>query len=134
MTVALKCCDCGGERTRPDFSYCNACHCKRMRRYRKARKATAEQTRKDSVRSYANSYKKRGKLIQRPCCKCGAANSQMHHHDYGRPTDVEWLCGTCHLAWHKLCLAMMKTVFAQWVAPTGTQDVKREAIRKAEAA
>lgn len=52
-------------------------------------------------RSYANVYKRRGKLTQEPCSECGSPDSQMHHHDYTKPLEVEWLCRKCHLKRHK---------------------------------
>lgn len=135
--TALKCADCGGERDRPKYSYCNACHRKRMRVYRERKGGYAglpdNAKRKGIARSYAKTYKNRGKIPQRPCEKCGDPNSQMHHHDYGRPLDVQWLCRTCHIDWHKFALPLLKAAFSQWVAPSVAPDVKREAI-EAEAA
>ena len=72
-----------------------------MRSWRKTHLMTAEQRLKDSVRSYANVYKSRGKLIPEPCKICGNENSQMHHPDYSKPLAVEWLCRPCHLGVHK---------------------------------
>lgn len=63
-----------------------------MRTWRKSHKLTAEQRRKDIARSYASVYKRRGKLVRRPCALCGSADSQMHHEDYSKPLDVTWLC------------------------------------------
>jgi len=37
-----------------------------------------------------------GRLVRQPCKVCGATKVQAHHHDYGRPLDVEWLCFRCH--------------------------------------
>lgn len=88
---------------------------------------SVEAKRKDTARSYANSYKVRGKIPRKPCEKCGDPKSQMHHHDYGRPLDVQWLCKTCHVAWHKLILDLTKSTFRLWVAPVDVGNVKREA-------
>ena len=46
-----------------------------------------------TVTRYVNS----GKLIQRPCQKCGTKiNVQAHHDDYSRPLNVVWLCVKHH--------------------------------------
>ena len=62
---------------------------------------TPEQKKKDNCRSYALVYMRRGKLIKTSCQKCGDQNSQMHHPDYDKPLEVEWLCRLCHLELHK---------------------------------
>ena len=41
-----------------------------------------------------------GKLVRQPC-PCGETKSQAHHHDYGKPLDVKWLCRPCHTKEHK---------------------------------
>jgi ribosomal protein S27AE len=36
------------------------------------------------------------------CSSCGSASViHGHHHDYSRPLDVEWLCGSCHAIRHR---------------------------------
>lgn len=60
-----------------------------------------EERRKDNARSYANVYKRRGKIELAPCKKCGSPDSEMHHPDYGRPLDVEFFCRPCHLEHHR---------------------------------
>lgn len=79
---------------------CNPCHAAAMRVWRRSHPLTAEQRRKDTARSYANVYKRRGKLSPQPCRECGGA-AEMHHPDYSKPLEVEWLCRTCHLALHR---------------------------------
>jgi ribosomal protein S27AE len=44
---------------------------------------------------------KSGKLIRKPCCKCGEQKSLAHHEDYDKPLDVMWLCQPCHKQRHK---------------------------------
>src|SRR6266516_5806487 len=78
-------------------SYCLACHAENMRRTRpRHRNLAPEAKMKANVRSYANVYKRRGKLTPEPCKECGK-KAQMHHPDYSRPIAVEWLCRECHL-------------------------------------
>lgn len=80
--------------------YCLACHAAYMRDWRKRHPMTPEQRRKDSCRSYAGVYKRRGVLRPEPCEACGSSAVEMHHEDYTRPLDVIWLCRACHLSLH----------------------------------
>jgi hypothetical protein len=70
-----------------------------MRRWRKTHPLTPEQRYKDNSRSYANVYKHRGKLVPEACI-CGQTNVEMHHDDYDRPLEVDWMCRECHLSFH----------------------------------
>ena len=44
----------------------------------------------------------RGELVRpKRCEKCHReCTAHGHHSDYTRPLQVEWLCGSCHQAWH----------------------------------
>ena len=42
-----------------------------------------------------------GRLVKKPCERCGSENSRAHHEDYDKPLDVVWLCPACHLARHR---------------------------------
>lgn len=75
-------------------------HAAYMREWRKTHPLTPEQKKKDNCRSYANVYKKRGKLIPQPC-ECGSTNVEMHHVDYDKPLQVVWMCRKCHLEHHR---------------------------------
>lgn len=90
---------------------------KELARHReKARKARLEKRWKSSPQS-RNEWRKRnrekqsahnavakalkkGKLIKKPCVKCGCENSQAHHDDYNKPLDVVWLCPKHHAEHH----------------------------------
>ena len=61
-----------------------------------------EARRKDICRSYAGVYKRRGKLIKQPYQACDDEASEMHHEDYNKPLDVQWLCRECHLGLHRI--------------------------------
>jgi len=44
--------------------------------------------------------RKRGKVVQQPCVRCGSAKSEGHHEDYMKPLEVVWLCRPCHTEEH----------------------------------
>lgn len=48
------------------------------------------------ARSLASAAVKAGRLIRKPCERCGEQKSQKHHPDYSKPLDVVWLCRPCH--------------------------------------
>lgn len=93
-------CRCG-QAARPKQRTCVDCHAAYMRGWRKTNPLTPEQRVKDNARSYAGVYKRRGKLVQQPCAVCGAEKTEMHHHDYSKPLEVEWLCRPCHMRTHQ---------------------------------
>ena len=78
--------------------YCRPCRNKYARAWRKANPLTEEQKSKDTARSYAGVYKRRGKLVPQACA-CGD-KAEMHHEDYTRPLEVIWVCRKCHLKLH----------------------------------
>jgi|SRR6186713_1464084 len=94
------CSKCGGQHQRKGQSYCVVCHAAYMRGWRPTHPMTPEQRVKDAARSYANEYKKRGRLVPQPC-DCGVNDVEMHHLDYQRPLDVQWMCRPCHLDLHR---------------------------------
>lgn len=82
--------------------WCKECHAENMRNNRpKHSELPDEKRKKANARSYANSEKQRGKLIQEDCVECGSPDSQMHHEDYDKPLQVTWLCRECHLNLHE---------------------------------
>lgn len=64
---------------------------------------TDEQRMKDSARSYANTYLRRGKIERKGCRVCGEP-AEMHHPDYARPLEVVWLCRRHHLDLHSVSI------------------------------
>ena len=72
-----------------------------QRRWRRLNPLTKEQRRKDTARSYAGVYLRRGLLKPKPCEFCGSVEVQMHHDDYDQPLVVRWLCAWCHNLLHK---------------------------------
>lgn len=81
--------------------WCRPCANAYSRAYREHREVLSEeQKHKDRVRTIARSAYLRGEIVKRPCEACGDKDSQMHHADYSKPLDVEWLCRPCHLQVH----------------------------------
>lgn len=70
--------------------------------YRGGGMPEAEKARRRKARSDLNHAVRDGKIIREACESCGAAKSEGHHHDYGKPLDVRWLCKKCHWVEHKL--------------------------------
>lgn len=92
-------CKCGKPR-RKGGRYCLDCHAAYVREWRKIHTLTAVQRKKDSCRSYAGTYLRRGNLKRESCEICNSKESQMHHDDYTKPLDVRWLCRECHINLH----------------------------------
>ena len=64
---------------------------------------TEEEKKKVKARSMANVYVRRGKIIPQPCEVPGCTNkAQMHHPDYNKPLEVEWMCRQHHVGWHRI--------------------------------
>lgn len=89
-------------------------HATYMREWRKTHPLTEEQKVKDRARSYANTYKRRGKLKQEPCQECGNPHSEMHHADYSKPLEVTWLCRLCHMALYGTEVQQATAKFSLW--------------------
>lgn len=51
---------------------------------------------------------KTGKLVRKPCVRCGNEKSLAHHEDYDKPLNVMWLCQPCHKQRHKELLTEEK--------------------------
>lgn len=86
-----------------------------MREWRKTHKLMGVPRQKDNSRSYAATYKKRGKLVQQPCEVCASSESQMHHPDHEHPLVITWLCRSCHLDWHMFWRNTVLDLFIVWV-------------------
>lgn len=80
---------------------CLSCENDYQRIYGRSYTPTIPYTKRRKSRGIAYSSFKRGKLIRKPCEKCGSENSEMHHEDYDKPLDVQWLCRPCHLDLHQ---------------------------------
>lgn len=97
--LPIECPKCGALRL-SGFK-CLACHRAYMREWRKTHPLTPAQRMKDTARSYAGVYKRRGILQEQGCSICHAPDAEMHHEDYSKPLDVTWLCRDCHQMTHE---------------------------------
>lgn len=80
---------------------CRNCAAAYMRKTRPAYKELTEQQRKRVIaRAYANVYLRRGKIKRKRCRICGK-KAHMHHPDYSKPLEIEWLCRKHHLELHR---------------------------------
>ena len=81
----------------PRRRWCNSCHAAYVKEWRAGRTVTDEGRRRDICRSYANVYKRRGKLVPPGACEwCHEPGElQMHHPDFDRPLLVIWLHPAC---------------------------------------
>lgn len=96
-------------RSQKRVSYCHADGCAGRRNCKACRNIYSRATRKrfsqlsdearlrSNCRSYATTYKRRGKLVPQPCeqCHADASLSRMHHEDYTKPLVVRWFCAEC---------------------------------------
>lgn len=102
--ISRRCSSCGGDldyRYRKQ-RYCKSCHAKYMREHRPKHSDLPEEARKKAnARAYAHVYRDRGKIKKENCIICGSPDSQMHHPDYSKPTQVQWMCRPCHLKHHE---------------------------------
>ncbi len=96
-----KCTKCGVNDRTEDQRWCNSCRAEYMRNWRKTHHLNAEQRMKDICRSYAGVYKRRGKIQVENCKTCGNP-AEMHHEDYSKPLEVEWLCEKHHRLLHNV--------------------------------
>lgn len=97
-TKSGRCRRCGAEFT----GHCRPCNAAYMREYRAQHGQTApSQKLKDAARNKARVYLRLGYFSRQPCERCGSDKAQMHHEDYSKALDVNWLCRPCHMQRHK---------------------------------
>ena len=101
--VRLICGKCGGTPVTGNY-YCRSCHAGNMRTRRQEGREpakTPEQKKRANARSLAFIRIVRGHLTPLPCKHCGGTtNIQIHHKDYDKPLEVEWICRSCHMDHH----------------------------------
>ena len=102
VTIMKPCSRCGKPRDRDGQKYCRSCHAAYQREHRpKHSMLSPIEKFKQTSRSYAGVYKRRGYLIPQACELCGVDEKiQMHHENYAKPLEVNWLCVVCHTERH----------------------------------
>lgn len=55
---------------------------------------------KEKARQILHYAIRTGKLVKKPCERCGREKSQAHHSDYSKPLLVVWLCSSHHIEIH----------------------------------
>lgn len=96
--LTRNCSNCGILHNR-SHNYCNICHAAYMRdwRYCNFNYQSKEARLKSNVRRLANHALESGKIKQLSCRIEGCqVKPEMHHHDYSKPLDVEFLCPPHH--------------------------------------
>ena len=67
------------------------------------RKYIASNQNKRAAHNAINNALRDGKVTRKGHCEvCGEGGTEAHHHDYGKPLDVWWLCNHCHQRLHQL--------------------------------
>lgn len=75
-----------------------------------ARRGRSEPKHQKSARRKVRKAIQRGKLLKKPCERCGDVNAQAHHEDYSKPLDVIWLCPFHHMEAHGRLAVQNKTL------------------------
>ncbi len=63
------------------------------------------------ARTMTNQAIRWGFIKRKPCEVCGSANSHVHHRDYTKPYDIQFLCGSHHKQEH---VRLIKEVGGPW--------------------
>jgi hypothetical protein len=111
----MMCSRCREVSDRPKSHICTKCHNSYQRKYRSENPLSGEARRRDSARSYAGVYKRRGKLTPQPCVCCGEPEAEMHHPDYELPLEVVWLCSKHHDDWHAFFRGAADEMWKFWL-------------------
>lgn len=64
-----------------------------------------------------------GAITRTDCHLCGGKDAEMHHHDYSKPLDVNWLCKSCHSFIHRVLRAIIRAdaAFGDYVRDPGRE-------------
>lgn len=68
------------------------------------------------ARDKLNNAIRSGKIIKKPCERCGDINSQGHHKNYRKPLMVKWFCEICHkfIEGNLININILKNPLADW--------------------
>jgi ribosomal protein S27AE len=64
-------------------------------------RARKQDPQKFAARSQVAFAVRTGRLLRKPCEKCGQVNVEAHHDDYSKPLVVRWLCKPHHVEHHR---------------------------------
>lgn len=71
------------------------------RQYNRGNARRADNPLKYRARYLTSNAIRDGRLLRRPCAKCGSVeNIEAHHEDYTKPLEVVWLCKQHHQEIH----------------------------------
>lgn len=68
--------------------------------YQKRYRSNPENKHLMKIRKVASEACADGELKKMPCSICGNEKSEMHHPNYSKPFEVEWLCRKHHMEKH----------------------------------
>lgn len=72
----------------------------RIRAYDRKRGYREYDAVKAAARRKVNHELAAGRLVRKPCVRCGDVKAEAHHEDYSKPLDVVWMCKTHHAEAH----------------------------------
>jgi hypothetical protein len=97
------CSKCKTNPKAPNHNYCRQCRNEAVRKCINAKGgdwayvlADEERHKKALARKLVANWLKRGKMVKGPCEVCGVIKVTAHHEDYGKPSEVRWLCVVHH--------------------------------------
>jgi len=132
----MVCEKCGQEKTSSEMNLqafqgkrCKRCYADYMKEYRKRTGSHivlyALSPERYRARTTAYRALKHGKIVKQPCV-CGETKVEMHHNDYSKPTEVEWLCTKCHNTLHRESSKIHRAkLFAIWQEKEALQKLQK---------
>lgn len=103
IQMSKQCNSCGCElhefsESKGHKGQCRHCYAE----YGRRRHSRPEYKKHQSARAKVNLLQKAGIIVKEPCSLCGCKQAEKHHPDYNNPTDITWLCKSCHSEFHVL--------------------------------
>lgn len=89
----------------------------RLKKYRKNNSV------KDRCREKTKRAIYSGKLVRKPCERCGAEYAHGHHPDYSKPLEIVWLCSACRGLEHSKNKVPNEIFLSVWNAAQSPKEV-----------